>query len=1066
MVQARSAPGNLAMLTRLTDMGFPEDECRCALAAAFDDPDRAVQYLTEGEGAGQTMAPAAAAEPRQSPSRKRPRSPTPPAAVRTTADPAAPRAPPGIQPNHGQLERVGDAVCATPEQLVQLVRGLLRPNGGLTLQRTAKELDSSLEQLSRQRGWGQIQTRSSDGQMVPFRVTTKWLRHNAGPGSFEKVPKAAGSRTGAPCQWHSPHGDSRSVIDTAQVAAAVQAEAGRTQFVSDTGAGHVHLSKDAPAASTRGETQEEKLISAMAEFLRRAARQYTVAELISEYFKLHPSERKSMGGTKATEFLKKHGSRVFQLEAIGHGQVRVSLSSQHATANSEQANGTVQHLTEGEGAGQTMAPAAAAEPRQSPLRKRPRSPTPPAAVRTTAQLQLERVGDAVCATPEQLVQLVRGLLRPNGGPTLQRTAKELDSSLEQLSRQRGWGQIQTRSSDGQMVPFHVTKKWLQRNAGAGSFEKAAGGPTGAPCQWHSPHGDSRSVIDTAQVAAAVRSRHVTANREQAQPKSKRPQRTALQVGDRVQAAPDAKGHRHLCNAEIGLVESVIEQRGGDGGDTVVQVRAACGHLEWYQARDVELAGGAFFPSNECVQWALAWHGKSENTELSRARDNEVHARKQVAEERGKFKQAELEVMTLRNKLQLAEDKLASAVAAAPAAAQSEHQARKRSERPRHSGQETSCERTRSHSRSGAASMEASIDRTAPDSSPSDPEMAELLRDEEPEQRGSWAPTVAVAGPSSLRAETVRESEYERQVSALKQFYKQHDPAKDEAACRAILDKRRQTAPHLHEAAWKLLCSQLASKYGAGPAVPSATSSPGSNASRAAAEAALSAQLDALRANNEALTLENQDQASRFAAAEASWVKERKLREALVLKAQIVAAEARRELERKKREDSSAAAENVRPSGVDSNVNDGDTVSAHATAAQDCEARLLATTAIARDAASRFRVSLLSIVDALVPSTTVPAAANSTTWAHRHAESVGATPCEVATNGASAAANFIDLLQRYSEESLGLVEELARPDSEASREVVALARAKTAAANDAMSTASAGQVVPASAAASS
>jgi len=53
------SPENLAMLK---DMGFPEDECRRALAAALNDPDRAVQYLMEGipEGAGQMAAQAPA----------------------------------------------------------------------------------------------------------------------------------------------------------------------------------------------------------------------------------------------------------------------------------------------------------------------------------------------------------------------------------------------------------------------------------------------------------------------------------------------------------------------------------------------------------------------------------------------------------------------------------------------------------------------------------------------------------------------------------------------------------------------------------------------------------------------------------------------------------------------------------------------------------------------------------------------------------------------------------------------------------------------------------------------
>eukprot|EP01045_Picozoa_sp_COSAG04_P007744 COSAG04_NODE_412_length_14743_cov_74.925294_8_plen_2183_part_01 len=53
------SPENLAMLK---DMGFPEDECRRALAAALNDPDRALQYLMEGipEGAGQMAAQAPA----------------------------------------------------------------------------------------------------------------------------------------------------------------------------------------------------------------------------------------------------------------------------------------------------------------------------------------------------------------------------------------------------------------------------------------------------------------------------------------------------------------------------------------------------------------------------------------------------------------------------------------------------------------------------------------------------------------------------------------------------------------------------------------------------------------------------------------------------------------------------------------------------------------------------------------------------------------------------------------------------------------------------------------------
>ena len=83
--------------------------------------------------------------------------------------------------------------------------------------------------------------------------------------------------------------------------------------------------------------------------------------------------------------------------------------------------------------------------------------------------------------------------------------------------------------------------------------------------------------------------------------------------------------------------------------------------------------------------------------------------------------------------------------------------------------------------------------------------------------GATAPVSAsstpTGGASALPAETVPESEYERQVRVLTKFYAKHDAAKDEAACRAILDKRRKAAPHLHEVAWEDLCSKLASKYG-------------------------------------------------------------------------------------------------------------------------------------------------------------------------------------------------------------------------------------------------------------
>eukprot|EP01047_Picozoa_sp_COSAG01_P074261 COSAG01_NODE_12355_length_1754_cov_1.145619_1_plen_498_part_10 len=86
------------------------------------------------------------------------------------------------------------------------------------------------------------------------------------------------------------------------------------------------LSSQRTSASSPTETKEAKLVSAMAGFLSRATRTYTVSELVNDYFKLRPAERTSMGGAKATDFLAQHGSRVFQLsEPDGHGQVQVSL---------------------------------------------------------------------------------------------------------------------------------------------------------------------------------------------------------------------------------------------------------------------------------------------------------------------------------------------------------------------------------------------------------------------------------------------------------------------------------------------------------------------------------------------------------------------------------------------------------------------------------------------------------------------------------------------------------------------------------------------------------------------
>ena len=103
-----------------------------------------------------------------------------------------------------------------------------------------------------------------------------------------------------------------------------------------------------------------------------------------------------------------------------------------------------------------------------------------------------------------------------------------------------------------------------------------------------------------------------------------------------------------------------------------------------------------------------------------------------------------------------------------------------------------------------------------------------------------ASSTPTTGASALPAETAPESEYERQVRALTQFYAKHDSTKNGAACRAIIDKRRKAAPYLHEVAWKDLCAKLASKYGGED--PESVSSPasttdGSTSAKAEAEAA-------------------------------------------------------------------------------------------------------------------------------------------------------------------------------------------------------------------------------------
>jgi hypothetical protein len=224
----------------------------------------------------------------------------------------------------------------------------------------------------------------------------------------------------------------------------------------------------------------------------------------------------------------------------------------------------------------------------------------------------------------------------------------------------------------------------------------------------------------------------------------------------------------------------------------------------------------------------------------------------------------------------------------------------------------------------------------------------------------------------------------------------------------------------------------------------AANSPGDEQCGAvAAEAALYAELDVLRAEKEALAQKNRNEAKRFASAEASWTRERKLAEARVLKAQIAAAEARQELHRKKREQGSAVAEHA--SGANANAADTDTIKSSAAAALASEARLMATAAIARDMAGHFREALLSVANVVATASGHLVAANSSAGV--------ALKCATPTD-------FIDLLHRYTDENLSLVEELSRPDSEASREVAALfMRTETGEPDDVLQAASVGRVAP-------
>ena len=111
-------------------------------------------------------------------------------------------------------------------------------------------------------------------------------------------------------------------------------------------------------------------------------------------------------------------------------------------------------------------------------------------------------------------------------------------------------------------------------------------------------------------------------------------------------------------------------------DTVLDVRAACGHVERILASNLEPTERAFCPHDACVHWALAQTGRWENTEVMRARDNEILARQQLAQEREERKKAELVLQTQRNVLQINQIKVDER--GVPLEPQRSQQSRKRS----------------------------------------------------------------------------------------------------------------------------------------------------------------------------------------------------------------------------------------------------------------------------------------------------------------------------------------------------------------------------------------------------
>jgi hypothetical protein len=643
----------------------------------------------------------------------------------------------------------------------------------------------------------------------------------------------------------------------------------------------------------------------------------------------------------------------------------------------------------------TSPPASATTTEQDEARpaKRQRSASPPPAAAWPASAspppQPASRGrlPQICATEEQLVQLVRALLRPNKELLRpQSTAQELSASLEEVAKQRGWGKLSTRGEGGELLPFRVNRKWLQRNSGTESFEKVPKTDSDAAAAWkfHAPHGDERTVIRLSDVSVARGALRIAASGRALQQASGPSWVQGLQIGARVVAAADCKTHHHVCNHEVGIVEHVGELCGDKFLDTVLDVRAACGHVERILASNLEPTERAFCPHDACVHWALAQTGRWENTEVMRARDNEILARQQLAQEREERKKAELVLQTQRNVLQINQIKVDER--GVPLEPQRSQQSRKRSK------------------------------MSGPEDRPTDSE----------------TPGTAATATTDTAA------------------------PEGSAVGHAEVDA-----------------------------------------------AALQTELGSLRTENETLRRQNRMHADQLAAVEAANVKEHRTAEARTLKAQIEAKEAKRELKVERAKAAAVrlaadtpsgaltaaptaeaastaaaaaptalAAAAMGPSDPNSSATPRDGVSSATAAAattaardraaataRDCEARLVATAEISRDMATYFKRALLAVIEQMAPPHTITAKETTkrTSWGRSEIDAAAMdsnslnVPDVVGGNtdggggGARGQSRIVDLLEQYASESLEVVDELTRADSDASKEVAEIMRAAAAAA---------------------